>query len=183
MEIGTCVKEESSTLFMLKNMQCPKGYFLIRRTKREDLLMAKYLSSLRISNPENVYSTAVVEYRGVQYGAKANINVWSPNVTEVQLSTATVWITKGVAPQVDGYQKTGCFNMLCPGFIQVSTKIPLGLVLRPTSTYNGPQYQISIIISQDNATGNWLLAFNNMDIGYWPKSLLPNLSDGASYTA
>lgn len=28
--------------------------------------------------------------------------------------------------QVDNYQKTGCYNYLCPGFVQVGPKIYLG---------------------------------------------------------
>ena len=56
MEIGTSVKEEAS-LLILKNMQCQKGYVPIRRATKEDLLVEKYLSSLRISSPANVYSS------------------------------------------------------------------------------------------------------------------------------
>lgn len=52
--------------------------------------------------------------------------------------------------QADSYQKTGCYNVLCPGFVQVSMQIPLGLILRPTSVLGGPQYDIILKIYQVN---------------------------------
>ena len=53
-----------------------------------------------------------------------------------------------VCKQADGFIKTGCFNTLCPGFVQVSTKIPLGYLFNQVSTYGGKQYEIKISIFQ-----------------------------------
>ena len=49
--------------------------------------------------------------------------------------------------ETDGYQKTGHFNVLCPGFIQLTSDITLGLTLQP-STYNGPQNDMLINLHQ-----------------------------------
>ena len=48
--------------------------------------------------------------------------------------------------QADGFIKTGCYNILCPGFVQVSTRIPLGILFGPVSVYGGPQYEVGIRI-------------------------------------
>ncbi|XP_031390924.1 uncharacterized protein LOC116203369 [Punica granatum] len=107
-----------------------------------------------------IYS-AVRLFEGQNYGANATINVWSLSVLSDQLSGAVISIVNGlnvpgqlnniqtgwlVNPYLyknytrlftlwtaDSYHKTGCYNVLCPGFLQVSMKIPLGLILRPTS--------------------------------------------------
>ncbi|KAF5468086.1 hypothetical protein F2P56_012267 [Juglans regia] len=47
---------------------------------------------------------------------------------------------------LDGYEKTGCINLVCPGFVQTSKTILLGGILQPLSQKNGPQYQIDLTI-------------------------------------
>ncbi|VVB11953.1 unnamed protein product [Arabis nemorensis] len=44
----------------------------------------------------------------------------------------------------DGFKKTGCYNRLCPGFVQVNTKFPLGFRLEPVSMIGWEQYEQSI---------------------------------------
>ncbi|XP_024925036.3 protein neprosin [Ziziphus jujuba] len=156
---------------------------------------------------EGGHHYAGVAYRAFVVGGRANINVWNPSVKVNQFSIASMSISKGPKQQMnnvqvgwgvnkalypdgsrlytywtgDGYQKTGCFNTLCPGFVQVSTKIHLGLNLRPVSTYKGSQFHIAVSIQQDNSTGNWLLTFFNEYVGYWPKALFTTMADGADY--
>jgi hypothetical protein len=48
--------------------------------------------------------------------------------------------------QSDAYQATGCYNMLCSGFIQINREIAMGASIFPTSSYSGSQYDISILI-------------------------------------
>lgn len=50
--------------------------------------------------------------------------------------------------QSDTGKTTGCYNELCPGFVQVSQSITLGIMLQTASLYSGPQYVIRIIIKQ-----------------------------------
>ncbi|KAJ3671468.1 hypothetical protein LUZ60_007547 [Juncus effusus] len=63
----------------------------------------------------------------------------------------------------DDKQNKECVDLICPGFVQVSSDIARGM---PVSTYNGKQHSITITIFQDR----------KKKFGYWPKSLLPGLS-------
>lgn len=46
--------------------------------------------------------------------------------------------------QADG---DGCYNLVCPGFVQISHKVGFGAILTPLSTYNGEQRWINLRIS------------------------------------
>ena len=48
--------------------------------------------------------------------------------------------------QSDAYQATGCYNMLCSGFIQINSEVAMGASIFPLSGYSGNQYDISILI-------------------------------------
>ncbi|CAA7061397.1 unnamed protein product [Microthlaspi erraticum] len=117
---------------------------------------------------------AVGEYKYYHYGAKGNLNLWEPEVSPTQFSSASMliaggsneqfqairagwivyqWLTKNQSRlftywTADGFTKTGCYNTLCPGFVQVSTKLPLGLLLQPVSRYGGQQYEVNVSIYQ-----------------------------------
>ncbi|KAG7541777.1 Neprosin [Arabidopsis thaliana x Arabidopsis arenosa] len=150
---------------------------------------------------------ATISYKDYHYGAKGNINVWNPNVSPDQFSLAAMTvsgdegfqsITAGwiVYPGLyhnnqsrlftywtaDGNNKTHCYNTLCPGFVHVSTKYAIGMLVQPVSIYDGQQYQLEVSIYQDHVTRDWWFVLNNEPIGYWPKSLFTRqgLADGAS---
>ncbi|KAF5188381.1 putative NEP-interacting protein [Thalictrum thalictroides] len=78
----------------------------------------------------------------------------------------------------DGYQKTGCYNTNCPGFVQIDPSTPLGIALQPISVPLGQQYEIGIEVYQDKVTENWWLVVGNehTTVGYWPKSIFTSLS-------
>ncbi|KAG6480340.1 hypothetical protein ZIOFF_063840 [Zingiber officinale] len=109
------------------------------------------------------------------YGAKASLSVWAPAVTSVsEFSLSQIWLISGsfgddlntieagwqVNPQLhgdgrprfftywtsDAYQQTGCYNLLCSGFVQTSNKIALGAAISPTSALNGVQFDIDLLI-------------------------------------
>jgi len=48
--------------------------------------------------------------------------------------------------QSDAYQATGCYNMLCSGFIQINSEIAMGASIFPISNYAGSQYDVNILI-------------------------------------
>lgn len=48
--------------------------------------------------------------------------------------------------QSDAYQATGCYNLLCSGFVQTNNRIAIGAAISPTSSYNGGQFDISLVI-------------------------------------
>ncbi|KAK7405487.1 hypothetical protein VNO78_06830 [Psophocarpus tetragonolobus] len=77
---------------------------------------------------------------------------------------------------IDNFKKTGCINMLCPGFVQVSKGTYLGLRINQTSIYGGPSYEYPISITQDESSKNWWLVMGNVPFGYYPKELFSNLT-------
>ncbi|PON84574.1 carboxyl-terminal peptidase [Trema orientale] len=147
---------------------------------------------------------AVLEHKSQMYGTRARINIWNPSVKDHQFSIGGMWIANGPKHDInsiqagwivhkdlfpngsrlytywtgDGYQRTGCFNVLCPGFVQVSSVIALGLIL-PHSTFNGSQSDMLLSVYQDHASGHWWLMFEDKYVGYWPKAIVPRLGDGA----
>ncbi|KAF8379087.1 hypothetical protein HHK36_028516 [Tetracentron sinense] len=168
------------------------------------------------------------------HGAKAHINVYNPRVAADQTSSGQMWVENApfvnsnsiqagwiVSPPLygdyrthlftawtaDGYHKTGCWNILCPGFVQVDKEVYLGEAFNNTSIYNGDQYEMMVHIYQvnlsfpiymiptflyffnkkkqllqDEATGNWWFVYttDNIHVGYWPKSIFTDLAKGAS---
>ncbi|KAF8379096.1 hypothetical protein HHK36_028525 [Tetracentron sinense] len=143
------------------------------------------------------------------HGAKAHINVYNPRGAADQTSSGQMWVENGpfvnsnskqagwilspplygdyrthlfTAWTADGYHKTGCWNILCPGFVQVDKEVYLGEAFNNTSVYNGVQYDMMVHIYQDQATGNWWLVYttDNIHVGYWPKSIFTDLAKGAS---
>uniref|UniRef100_A0ACD5YK80 Uncharacterized protein n=1 Tax=Avena sativa TaxID=4498 RepID=A0ACD5YK80_AVESA len=71
-----------------------------------------------------------------------------------------------------------CYDHECPGFVQVGN-IGLGGRILPVSIYNGPQYQINVLLFKDPKSKDWWLATGNTLIGYWPSQLFTILKDKA----
>ncbi|XP_057949079.1 protein neprosin-like [Malania oleifera] len=144
------------------------------------------------------------------YGAKASINVWAPRVdNQNEFSLSQIWVTSGsfgddlntieagwqISPNLygdnsprfftywtsDAYQATGCYNLLCSGFVQTNTKIVIGAAISPTSSYKGGQFDISLLVWKDPKHGNWWLEFGSgVLVGYWPSLLFSHLRDHAT---
>ncbi|GAB2280496.1 hypothetical protein Dimus_015123 [Dionaea muscipula] len=144
------------------------------------------------------------------YGAKASINVWAPRVGDpYEFSLSQVWVISGsfgddlntieagwqVSPELygdsyprfftywttDAYQATGCYNLLCSGFIQTNNRIAIGAAISPTSSYRGGQFDISLLIWKDPKHGNWWLQFGpGILVGYWPSILFTHLRNHAN---
>ncbi|KAK9119778.1 hypothetical protein Scep_017871 [Stephania cephalantha] len=144
------------------------------------------------------------------YGAKASLNVWSPKVADrYEFSLSQIWVISGsfgddlntieagwqVSPELygdnyprfftywtsDAYQTTGCYNLLCSGFVQTNNKIAIGAAISPTSSYDGGQFDISLLIWKDPNHGNWWLEFGSgLLVGYWPSELFSHLREHAN---
>ncbi|KAF8105139.1 hypothetical protein N665_0162s0018 [Sinapis alba] len=154
---------------------------------------------------------AVVFVNGEQYyGAKASINVWAPRVTDAyEFSLSQIWLISGsfghdlntieagwqVSPELygdnyprfftywttDAYQATGCYNLLCSGFVQTNNKIAIGAAISPRSSYNGRQFDLGLMIWKDPKHGHWWLELGNgLLVGYWPVFLFSHLKSHAS---
>ncbi|XP_027921779.1 uncharacterized protein LOC114179583 [Vigna unguiculata] len=173
--------------------------------------MKKTLNSVKMDITSNGHEHAIGYVTGNKYyGAKATINVWAPVVDDpTEFSLSQMWVISGsfgsdlntveagwqVYPRIfgdrkprffiywtnDSYHRTGCYNLLCPGFVQTNKKIALGAAISPISSYNGGQFDITLLIWKDPKSGNWWLQYgaDNL-IGYWPASLFSNLRYHAS---
>ncbi|KAF5441974.1 hypothetical protein F2P56_037068 [Juglans regia] len=145
------------------------------------------------------------------YGARATINVWDPSIQVVnEFSLSQIWILSGsfdgsdlnsieagwqVSPELygdsrprlftywtsDSYQATGCYNLLCAGFVQTNSKIAIGAAISPVSSFSGNQFDVTILIWKDPKLGNWWMSFgDNTLVGYWPAEIFTHLADRAT---
>ncbi|KAF8013819.1 hypothetical protein BT93_I1621 [Corymbia citriodora subsp. variegata] len=140
-------------------------------------------------------------------GAKAFINNYIPKCGKGQFSAAQIWIISdinnptnmieaGWTVDPDLYNDdrshlfiswkadgAGCYDLRCPGFVQVDNSITLGQILPNTSVYDGLQFEIYVAIHQEANTKDWWLTVkkDNVDVnvGYWPAKLFPQLASGA----
>ncbi|KAL6567141.1 hypothetical protein OROMI_015545 [Orobanche minor] len=179
--------------------------------KPDDQSYAQGKTSSTDSNNQNTHQHAVAYVGGKYYGAKATINVWEPKIQHPnEFSSSQIWVLGGTIPngptnsieagwQVnpalygdnntrlftywtgDGYQATGCYNLLCSGFIQINPNIAVGASISPLSVFQESQFDITILIWKDPKQGDWWLQFgNDYVMGYWPSTLFSYLKDGAS---
>ncbi|EMS48278.1 hypothetical protein TRIUR3_19046 [Triticum urartu] len=125
------------------------------------------------------------------YGAKATINVWDPAIQEPNgFSLSQLWLLSGsfngsdlnsieagwqVSPELygdsrprlftywtsDAYEATGCYNALCPGFVQTSSRVAIGAAISPVSSLAGEQYDMTLLIWKDPKLGNWWLSYGD----------------------
>ncbi|KAL0447151.1 UNVERIFIED_CONTAM: hypothetical protein Slati_1843000 [Sesamum latifolium] len=166
---------------------------------------------IRRDSSSNGHEHAVGYVSGEEYyGAKASINVWAPRVANrYEFSLSQMWVIAGsfgddlntieagwqVSPELygdnyprfftywtsDAYQATGCYNLLCSGFVQTNNRIAIGAAISPTSSYNGGQFDISLLVWKDPKHGNWWLEFGNgVLVGYWPSFLFTHLRNRAT---
>ncbi|CAN6373651.1 unnamed protein product [Urochloa humidicola] len=145
---------------------------------------------------------------GNYYGTKITINLWKPTVESTQdFSLTQLWIDAGsnndintieagwqVYPYLygdanprlfiywtrDAYQKTGCYNLGCSGFVQTNNQIAIGGTLAPQSVYGGSQYEICFLVWKDPNSGNWWMKLGGTNVGYWPSCIFTHLQKSAS---
>ncbi|CAI0431042.1 unnamed protein product [Linum tenue] len=175
--------EENFQAWRLSGESCPEGTIPIRRTSEEDMVRASSFRSfgkklkrhVRRDTNSNGHEHAVGYVSGDQYyGAKASINVSPELYGDNYPRFFTYWTT-------DAYQATGCYNLLCSGFVQTNNRIAIGAAISPTSSYTGGQFDISLLIWKDPKHGNWWLEFGSgVLVGYWPSFLFTHLREHAT---
>ncbi|KAI3857704.1 hypothetical protein MKW92_000221 [Papaver armeniacum] len=199
------------TLLMSQIEECPTGTVPIRRTTKEDLIRAKYLSSPSNGAPGYEYRAGVtLQSEGKNFvGASGIANVWHPKVNPDQSSGAEVTLLAGPAGQTneirfgwtanpqlygddlsstyaywtsDGGHTTGCYNTMCPGFVQVDQKYTPAMILSNISVVGGQQFGLNSNITQcERETGKWwLILEGKINIGYWPQELFPLFASAPS---
>ncbi|CAI9103281.1 OLC1v1001739C3 [Oldenlandia corymbosa var. corymbosa] len=141
---------------------------------------------------------------GSYYGARATISAWQPFVERRnEFSLSQIWLVAGsgvnlntieagwtVDPAVfgdyrtrlfvywtrDGYQRTGCYNLRCSGFVQITNRMVIGGAVVTT----GVQPEVTILIWKDVRQSVWWLQYNGVIVGYWPNSIFTLLKGTAS---
>ncbi|MED6139693.1 hypothetical protein PIB30_086191 [Stylosanthes scabra] len=91
--------------------------------------------------------------------------------------------------EADNFQKTGCFDTQCPGFMQVDQRYCLGMPLVPASQIGtDTKYSLPIKLIRDNTCGDWWVVLvgrgdggEDINIGYWPYELFNHISEGATF--
>ncbi|KAK3223229.1 hypothetical protein Dsin_010254 [Dipteronia sinensis] len=194
------IKRNGELLFSSKipSEGCPMGMVPIQKTRVDNLTDLNSISKLHLGNIQPL-STA----------APAGISLYNPPVKMNQVSMSQIWIENGppaelnsiqvgwaVHPRIygdtrtrataywtaDGSKKTGCYNVLCPGFVQVHPRYRLGQAYGAISVIGGKQYITQPLVFLDKKSGNWWLAYDNGNIvGYWPKELFTHLREGATF--
>ncbi|KAF9595147.1 hypothetical protein IFM89_037434 [Coptis chinensis] len=144
---------ESSKIEELPRGGCPSETVPIRRITKEDLIRTKLSSNIHPFTQETPSS-------------HVNPKLYGDNKTRL----FTRWTA-------DNYQTTGCYNTLCPGFVQISNYFSVDSILDTVSIYNGIQRQLKFSVFQDQFTGNWMffIGHQNHFMGYWPRSIFQNL--------
>ncbi|XP_056173909.1 uncharacterized protein LOC115667595 [Syzygium oleosum] len=190
---------------------CPDGTIPILRRTKEDRIRAKLLEQThpQIYHPSSVEFPGLRLWSGSNpfHGAKAFIDNYIPKCANGQSSAALLRIASRITGGTNIMQTgwtvypdlykdswshffiywqagaTGCYDLMCPGFVQVDHSITLGQVLPESSSYGGQQFEIQLTIDQDLTTNNWWLivetANGTAHVGYWPAELLPEMKDGA----
>ncbi|XP_043703766.1 uncharacterized protein LOC122653874 [Telopea speciosissima] len=132
---------------------------------------------MSIHNPPvstNQYSGAFMWVQGgqdqVQVGWHVNPRLYGDNKTHF----FGYWTA-------DDSQRTGCFNVICNGFIQVNREIPIGAPFTKTSTYGGEICEEATYLFQDHNSGNWWVSIgqNMSNVGYWPRELFNTIKESA----
>ncbi|KAI6681537.1 hypothetical protein NL676_035418 [Syzygium grande] len=152
---------------------------------------------------EDGHEYAIVSLTDGKYnGARATINLWNPTVVNTEGSFSQIWVAAGPDEDIntveagwmvnkggsftgqaeiftywtsDGYNKRGCYNVKCRGFVQIDSDFILGAAIQPVSTYDGQQYDIKVEIKKDMYTGSWVLSISDKEVGFWPDDLFTHL--------
>ncbi|XP_074570460.1 protein neprosin-like [Curcuma longa] len=152
---------------------------------------------------EGLHAYAVLIGSGYNYiGAKASLGIYNPRVeADDEYSTCQIWLRHGgynnsesielgwmVNPSVfgdkttrffiywtaDSGKETGCFNLLCPGFVHTSSEIALGAAFSHVSG-DGLQYEFSLEVWKDFDDERWWVVYGDTTVGYYPASLFGGL--------
>ncbi|KAJ4888571.1 hypothetical protein Rs2_28319 [Raphanus sativus] len=190
---------------------CPNGTVPILRNTKEYVTNSQIFSEkhFHLLSPDSpgLHIAGVRSNGGPFRGVKAWFSGNALNVGKDQISYSHIYIGSQSKNQINyisagwiinpglygdqrvwtfgfwkGKDGKGCYNTACPGFVQVSKKIP---IVEPNVLKPGVPRWLRYSIHQDKTTGNWWITqlmkdAPNEDIGYWPKELFNLLDNGAN---
>ncbi|XP_019069050.2 protein neprosin-like [Solanum lycopersicum] len=78
---------------------------------------------------------------------------------------------------MDGGRKTGCYNNICPGFVQLDTDVPIDYAFPKISRPMYDDYELEIQLYKDE--DYYLLFQGAFSIGLWPETLFNELRNGS----
>ncbi|XP_028199646.1 uncharacterized protein LOC114384190 [Glycine soja] len=186
-----------------KHQYCPTGTVPIQTITKDDLIRDKLLNShtsTQSTPGDHFAEVSLVPGLGPYYGVSGSLSIYNPKVEKDQSSASVLWVRNEDANRIvlgwhvnpslygddathiysrwtrDNYEKTGCFNMQCPGFVQTNKRIYLGTRVDITSIYGGRTIETNVSITQDPITKNWWLNIENTNIGYFPIALFSNMA-------
>ncbi|KHN13667.1 hypothetical protein glysoja_039244 [Glycine soja] len=183
-------KSPTRPLLVLQKDQCPTGTVPIRRTTKDDLIREKSFLNYHIMTQDipgvHIAEVSLSSLYGPYYGVIGSNNVFNPRVSRKdQVSSSHLWVQNGPVEAAnkiaagwhsDNFERTGCYNIRCSGFVQISKVNYLGTHVNNYSTYGGTQLEFIISITQDPVTKNWWLNMANINIGYFPAALFSNMT-------
>ncbi|KAM3396769.1 hypothetical protein P3S68_000281 [Capsicum galapagoense] len=190
----------------LKGKGCPPGTVPIRRITKEDLIKQKNMPP-HVTFDARLVGVAIARAgnnpKAKFAGAGMAARIWNPHVEGQQHSGCRLKIQKGsdivhvgwrVDPTLYGDTQTRlfihfqagnkhCFNILCPGFVLVNTKIPVDKTFKGVS-HRGDKasWEDTMSIDRDQVNGNWWLYLdeNHTPIGFWPQRIFTSLASFAT---
>ncbi|CAL5190707.1 unnamed protein product [Lathyrus oleraceus] len=184
-----------------EKIKCPKGYVPIPRNTQDKSLHNYHI--LDANNPVTYNAGAYVK-GNFSYGASGTACVYNPKVSKSQISGSALHVRGGLENNIsqillgwhvypDLYHddkshifalwnsnnfKTGCYNTMCPGFIQTDNSLYLGQPIQNTSIYGTEIIMETLLsISQDVKTNNWWVTVQNKALGYFPTEIFSNLRE------
>nr|KYP73056.1 hypothetical protein KK1_005665 [Cajanus cajan] len=193
---------QTRSIFGLHKVQCPTGAVPIRRITKDDLIRNKLLLKNHVMTKEapgyHYAQASLTPLAGPYYGVSGQNSVYNPKVQRKdQISASHLWVQNGpihavnkitfgwqVDPQLYGGDEGtyvyarwngGCFNILCPGFVQIHKGYYLGALVTDTSIYGGTMVEYNLAIYQEQRTKDWWLRMGNENIGYFPAKLFTTM--------
>ncbi|CAN6805779.1 unnamed protein product [Brassica oleracea var. botrytis] len=188
-----------------RTIDCPNGMVPIQRNTNEYVANGKYWAEkhstpLTVESHETHFAGVRTQDKSPYHGLAAWMSVHDLNVSNDQISYTAIYVESGVNNKVNSIQTgwmvnpslfgdnrtwsygfwkgangAGCYNTICPGFVQVS-KTDLLSAPFPYPGKGQGERAVYTSILQDKITGNWWttdVKYRGPDthIGYWPKEL------------
>ncbi|XP_049378380.1 uncharacterized protein LOC125843210 [Solanum stenotomum] len=183
---------------------CPFGTVPIKTITKEDLIRQRNMPPPEdhVTSDHEFTTLAIVRIPKNPHnkfgGAGMANSIWNPLVEGQQHSACRLKVQKGsdilqvgwrVDPTLYGDNNTRlfvhfqagnkhCFNVLCSGFVLVSSETPIDMVFKDVSHHGeGGSWEATMYIDWDQANGNWWFLFEKSykRIGFWPQQIFTDL--------